>query len=108
MMKLERIFNTEEKNKILAEFLGYTYNEEDKRLSNEERLTDIIWIPQHDFNQLFWIMDKLIENGYKYLIMDNIFELSKNDILIVSTQERTIKTSIYEGLVKLISLTFEN
>ena len=99
-------YTQEQKNKELAEFLGYDYDETTHKLTKDGLATDIKWIPQFDYNQLFWLLDRICEHGYKYLIMDDIFEVSKKGKLILSKQDRNIKQSLFNGIFEIITTKF--
>ena len=87
-------------NRIGSDLLLGLYCTEELFDTNDV-LTSIKWIPQHDYNQLHWLESAIREDGYTISTIEQIYEISKDGVLIIVRDEGTAKQSMYSALYDL-------
>ena len=109
-MQIEKQETVSVKNIKLAHFYGYDLekvNEQYYILFNGRIGSE--WMPNIDMNQIFLIKNKLQQLGYKFYLVDNKCEISKDSKIINVSDSRRLETSLFECIYKTVNeITNEN
>ena len=98
--------NTQENNKLIAEFMGYTfvngvYESPKDEFHIDEMLYDTSW------NWLMPVVEKIESLGYEFFIVENRVEVAHNTDhsieTIIDLTSRSKRDATYQGVVEFIN-----